>query len=59
MLSTENLTLPGYAEKFKPKFVGPYVIKRVISPVVYELDMPDSFRKFNKFHISLLKPFTE
>ncbi len=44
LLSTANLSLTGYSEKFKPKYVGPYLIKRVISAVVYELDMPASFK---------------
>jgi hypothetical protein len=59
-LSTENLRseqVPGWPRKLWPKRFGPFEITRKISPLVYELDLPDEYRLENPFNISLLHRF--
>jgi len=41
------------------KFVGPYAIKKVVSPVAYELELPASMRIHPVFHVSKLKAFRD
>lgn len=55
-LSTTNLKLSNHpSSKFRPRFIGPFSVKRVVSPVAYELDLPRHFKIHPVFHISLLK----
>jgi len=58
LLSTENLrssTLVG-APKFLSKFIGPFPIRKVISPTAYELQLPLLLKRIHPvFHIHLLK----
>ena len=59
LLSTAHLQTD--AEKRRPlkklqaKFVGPYKIIAVISPMAYKLDLPSTMHVHPVFHISLLK----
>lgn len=46
----------NFAAKLAPRFNGPYKILKVLSPVVYEIEDPDS-RKNPKVHIKDLKPY--
>ena len=57
MLSTAHLRNMDRAPKLYPKFIGPYKIKRVVSDVAYELDLPGSMRIHPTFHVSKLKEF--
>jgi len=57
LLSTANLNNQDRAPKLLPKFTGPFKIKRVVSPVAYELELPKSMRIHPVFHISKLKAF--
>ena len=41
--------------KLAPKFYGPYQIIRKISPIAYELKLPDKSRIHKVFHVSNLK----
>lgn len=43
--------------KLLPKWVGPYRICKVISPLTYILDLPKSCKLNNKRHVSDLKPY--
>src|SRR5262249_62350914 len=45
LLSTKDLVLRGRAtRKFTEKFIGPYRIKKIISPNAVELELPASIR---------------
>lgn len=46
-------------KKLGPKYVGPFPIKRVISPITIELELPKTLRNVHLvFHCTLLKPAT-
>ena len=57
MLSTHNLSSLDKAPKLLPRYIGPYTIKRVISQVAYELDLPDNMKIHRTFHVSKLKGY--
>ena len=60
LLSTANLKNDKQAPKLSPKFIGPFVIKRVVSPVTYELELPSSMATIHPvFHISKLRAFQD
>ena len=48
-------TVPLSGEK-SPKFIGPFVFKKVITPVTVCLQLTRSLRVHPAFHVSLLKP---
>lgn len=58
-LSAQDLKIPGAAQKFKPRWIGPFAILQVINPVAYKLDLPSDFLIHNVFHVSKLKPAHE
>jgi len=46
------------SKKLMSKFTGPYVIEKVISPVVYKLKLPSALSRIHPvFHVSLLLPW--
>jgi hypothetical protein len=59
LLSTEHLALKDKdrTKKLMNKFIGPFQIKRVVSPVAYELELPSSMLIHPVFHASKLKVF--
>jgi hypothetical protein len=57
LLSTAHLNTKHRSLKLLPKYVGPFRIKRVVSDVVYELDLPSTFRVHPVFHVSKLRPY--
>ena len=50
-----NMTNP----KFAPKREGPFKIKKVLSPLSYQLELPQSWKIHLVFHASLLTPYKE
>jgi hypothetical protein len=60
MLSTKDLRWKGrVTPKFTVKYIGPYTIKRVLSPLNYELQLPTSLSIHPVFHVSKLKTFKD
>lgn len=60
MLSTIDYKLrsfSGISQKLLPKFVGPFKIIRVVSPVAYELELPSSMKIHPVFHVSKLRKY--
>lgn len=56
MLATRYLRMKH--KKLEQRYIGPYKIITVISPVVYKLELPSNMRIHNVFHISQLKKYT-
>jgi hypothetical protein len=62
LLSTANLDLrlPGQSKKLLAKWIGPFTIQAVHSPVAYRLDLPPEYQGLHpSFHTSLLRPYHE
>ena len=59
-LSTQHLVLGSQpSAKLRDRFVGPFPIEAVISPVAYRLTLPPSFSRVHPvFHVSRLLPWT-
>ena len=51
------LLLPTSDCKLLTKWHGPYEISKRVGKVTYELFMPDRFKKYQTFHVNLLKEF--
>ena len=58
-LEGTNLKLSHPSAKLAPQWYGPFPITKVISPVVYCLDLPPAWKIFSTFHASLLSPYHE
>jgi Chromo (CHRromatin Organisation MOdifier) domain len=58
-LEGTNLKTSHPTKKLAPKRYGPFPITDVISPVVYRLTLPLSWKIHNVFHVSLLTPYKE
>jgi hypothetical protein len=57
-LSAANLSLPSsMSRKLTARFLGPFDVERVVSPVVYKLKLPDSLKIHPVFHVSMLQPW--
>ena len=56
-LSTEHLHLGNQpSRKFKQRFIGPYTITTKVSSNAYQLQLPDTMKCHDVFHISILQP---
>ena len=63
LLSTKNISIGNQArrpsKKLQPRFIGPYEVIEVISPVTYKLKLLLNLTIHPVFHVSLLKPYQE
>jgi len=58
LLSAEGIaTHTGPSRKLAPRWLGPFRVHKVISPLVYELALPATVKYHPVFHISKLKPY--
>ena len=55
-LFTRDLPLRVESRKMAPKFIGPFTIQRVVSPVAVCLKLPCSVRVHPTFHVSRVMP---
>lgn len=55
-LDTSDITFAVGAHKLLDKYIGPYAIVEVVSPVAYKLDLPQRLSRLHPvFHVSKLK----
>jgi len=57
-LEGRNLTIASN-RKLSPKRYGPFKVSQKISPVAMQLDLPQSMKIHNVFHMDLLLPYKE
>lgn len=57
LLHSGNLPLPGHlSRKLAAKWIGPFPIVKAVSPVAFQLALPDNLKRLHDvFHVSLLK----
>ena len=58
-LEARNLKRLIVNPKFAPKREGPFTITKVLSPIVYQLRLPKTWKIHPVFHASLLSPYRE
>ena len=58
-LENRNLKLPFKSKKIAPKRLGPFKITKVLSPLTYQLELPETWKIHNVFHTTLLTEYTE
>ncbi|CAM4735650.1 unnamed protein product [Leuciscus chuanchicus] len=55
-LSTKNIPLRSVSNKLAPKFIGPFTVTKIISPVAVRLNLPPAYRRIHPvFHVSKVK----
>ncbi len=56
-LSSKNIPLRTVCNKRAPKFIDPFTVTKIISPVAVRLKLPPANRRIHSaFHVSKLKP---
>ena len=58
-LEAKNISLTYGSSKLAPRRHGPFKILHVVSPVAYELELPEHWKIHPVFHASLLTPYVE
>jgi hypothetical protein len=58
-LEATNLKTTHPTAKLAPKRYGPFTIKKRISDIVFQLELPHQWKIHNVFHASLLTPYIE
>jgi hypothetical protein len=56
-LEGKNLKTTHPTAKLAPKWYGPFTIKKKISDIVFQLELPNQWKIHNVFHASLLSPY--
>ena len=63
LLSAKNISLDTQArrpsKKLQPRYIRPYEVIEVISPVTYKLKLPETLAIHPVFHVSLLKTYQD
>ncbi len=58
LLSSKNIKLRSAGTpKLQPKWLGPFMITKLMGTQACELELPKSMRIHDVFHVSLLKPY--
>ena len=55
-LLVRDLPLPTLSRKLAPRYVGPYIIERVVNRSALRLQLPSSLKVHPVFHVSQVKP---
>ena len=58
-LEGRNLRIDRPSAKLAPKRHGPFKIKKVLSPITYQLELPPQWKIHDVFHADLLTPYRE
>ena len=58
-LEATNLRIPYPSRKLMPKRHGPFEIAQVLSPLVYRLRLPPTWKIHDVFHATLLSPYRQ
>ena len=58
-LEGHNLRIDQPSTKLAPKRHGPFKIKKVLSPITYQLELPVQWKIHDVFHANLLTPYRE
>ena len=58
-LEGHNLRIDRPSAKLAPKRHGPFTIKKVLSPITYQLELPPQWKIHDVFHADLLTPYRE
>ncbi|XP_074845252.1 adhesion G protein-coupled receptor F5-like [Carettochelys insculpta] len=51
--------LPSSESKLLAQWQGPYEVVRAVGPVTYEIHQPDRWKKTQRYHVNLLKPWRD
>ena len=58
-LEGHNLWIDRPSVKLAPKRYGPFKIRKVLSPITYQLELPPQWKIHDVFHVDLLTPYRE
>ena len=58
-LEGRNLRIDQPSAKLAPKRHGPFKVKKVLSPITYQLELPPQWKIHDVFHADLLTPYRE
>ena len=58
-LEGRNLKIDRPSAKLAPKRHGPFRVGKVLSPITYQLELPDQWKIHDVFHVDLLTPYQE
>ena len=58
-LEGRNLRIDWPSVKLAPKRYGPFKIRKVLSPIIYQLKLPPQWKIHDVFHVDLLMPYHE